>query len=237
MTAAKKIKRIHPQTGEEVIFESLQEAIEKTVSINNRSFGTHVDKANISLCINGKLNFAAGYKWEKIDESISLEGETWKTHPEYPTVLVSSLGRVKEGDNLRKFIINKMGGNVKIFINNKIQTLWKVIAQTYFILTPLTKCNFKDGNKLNCQVNNLILSEGNNDSFCKVCKKEDENLKNGKCIDCIITTSIPKECSTCKVQFEKELFYLRSDSKKYRKTCKKCFYNKYSKKQEKITKD
>lgn len=184
----KKIKRIHPQTGEEIIFNSLKEAIEQTVSINNRSFGTHVDKANVSLCINGKLNFAAGYKWEKIDQSISLDGETWKEYPGNPKVLVSTFGRVKEGDDLRKPIIDKNGGNLKIFINNKITLLWKVVAITYSTITPTTKCFFKDRNKENCSVENLsLISPLQGNKICLVCNEEKtvSEFHGNKCKICI----------------------------------------------------
>lgn len=219
MTRPQKVKRVHLDTGEFVIFDSLVDAEKGTPGAS---------KPNICKCLSGQLKKHAEYIWERVsdvgDNSMFTE---WKEYPDYPDTLVANTGQVKVKGVLRKTIKDKRCQNVFIYLD-KVVLLWKIVAATYFSdqFNPKSRnCDFKDGNSENCSVDNLILNpppkprkirEELSEKVCTICNNllgvhlfsENRNA----CNSCRRQRnhereSVTKTCSECKQTGESNTFH------------------------------
>ena len=92
---------------------------------------------------------------------MNLEESQWRTHPEFPHILVSSTGqimscRVKNGAFVPRSL-NKSGDYYSVIINGKRKMVHRLVAETYLPCenSDSLVVNHIDGNKLNNDVRNL----------------------------------------------------------------------------------
>jgi hypothetical protein len=106
---------------------------------------------------------AKGYRWEyetKKKKPRKIEGEKWKTHPDFPLHKISSHGRVysvKTKTLLSQ--VDRLDGYVRVDIQHKKHYVHCLMATAFFgpppsnIIRPMV--NHKDGNKSNNVLENL----------------------------------------------------------------------------------
>jgi hypothetical protein len=160
MCTMKPIWRIDIKTNERLEkYNNLTEAQDWCIK-NNLSTSKYV-KNGISLSALGNRNQALGYKWQyEIEDEIENENEIWKIIPEslingYKNIYISSFGRIKYPDNVIGNGYN-FSGYLGMSIGGKNYKAHRLIAQT-FLPNPDNKLvvNHKDGDKLNCKLDNL----------------------------------------------------------------------------------
>jgi hypothetical protein len=178
--------KCNPDTGDKIeYYRTLKEAL-KNNNINAKSGSA------LSLCANGKLNVAHGFKWiydknKFIDiKKDSFENEQWKLI--YNDYLISTYGRIiniqKKNKLLTPYIHN---GYYMCKLKTSEHFLHRLIAHA-FILNPnnYNTVNHINGNKLDNSIPNLewTTQQGNvihaiKSGLCKKIKKivhyDDEN--------------------------------------------------------------
>lgn len=215
MTRPQQVKRICPNTGDVVFFDSLVDAEKGTSGAR---------KPNICKCLSGQLKKHAGYMWERVSDNI--EDTEWREYPGFPGTSVSNTGQVKVKGVLRKVIKESRCQNVFIYLD-KLVLLWKIVAATYFpeqFNSKSRNCDFKDGNPENCSVDNLILNpppkprkniEKVSEKVCTVCDNllgihffsENRNVCNSCRRQQQKSRSVTKTCSECKQTGESNTFH------------------------------